>query len=80
MCMYVTCVGACGGLKRVSDSIELVLQAVLSHLIEMLRTELRSSGRAVCFTGESPLSLNLFLLIIYLCVLPWHTCWGQRTT
>lgn len=46
----------------------------------MPRTELRSSGRAVCVTGESLLSPDLVLFIIYLCVLPWHTCWGQRTT
>lgn len=50
------CVGVClvhagafGGLKRVSDTLELGLQVVVSHLIYGLGMELglRSSGRTV---------------------------------
>ena len=52
MCMGA---GACRDQKRTSDPRELELQAVVSHSVWMLGTELRSSARAMC-------TLNLWAL------------------
>jgi hypothetical protein len=39
--------GASGGQRRMSDSLELELQAVVRYLMWVMGTELRSSGRVV---------------------------------
>lgn len=46
VCMYVC--SARGGQKRAIDSLEWELLAVLGCLMRVLRTDLESSGRALC--------------------------------
>lgn len=41
---------ACRNLKRLLDSLNLELQAVASHLIQVLGTELEFSARTTCYT------------------------------
>lgn len=61
------CVCTKGGQKRVLDPVDLELQAFVSHLIWMQRTELRPSGRAVCVLLVSHFS-SPHLLLIYLVI------------
>lgn len=51
-CVCMACVQLSGGQKDVSDSLELELQEVVSHLTTVLGTELWSSTRAEC--GPNP--------------------------
>lgn len=45
--MYVHCVCSVHGGQKVSDSLKLELQAVVSHSVWVLRTKPRSSARAM---------------------------------
>lgn len=46
-CVYGTCiVGAYGGYKSPSDALDLESQAFVNHPAWVLRTKLRSTGRA----------------------------------
>jgi hypothetical protein len=46
VCACVCEVGTHGDQKRALDVLKLELQVLMSHLIQVLGTELRSSGRA----------------------------------
>lgn len=46
--------GNCSSQKRVSDPLGWKLQLVVSHLIWVLETKLRSSPRAVCTLNSCP--------------------------
>lgn len=63
--MISSCVCACAlrGLQRVSDPLELELKVVVSHLMWVLETEPRSSGRESSAPNHWAVSLFLHFLL-----------------
>jgi hypothetical protein len=55
------CANACGGWKRASDPMELELQVVVSHLLWIQETELRSSRRSARSARKVPGRLERWL-------------------
>lgn len=66
--MYI-CVGSQGSQKRALAPLKLEVQAIVSHLVWMLRTELGFSARGVFLTTEFSLQSCLAGLLFYYLVI-----------